>query len=105
MDRYGRPVAPQTAEEELKRFYDIEDESGDEEEEKTLEELERELAADEGNMEDESIPLVKKKSRKAAYDPMRGKGVIDSSDESSSEEEEDVSDEEGKDENQVIISK
>ena len=85
MDRYGRPVAPQTAENELKRFYEIEDES-EEEEEKTLEELERELAEDEGNLEDEKIPIVK--PRGLRYDPMRGQGIIDSSDEEITDEEE-----------------
>ncbi|KAI8139024.1 hypothetical protein BJV82DRAFT_628746 [Fennellomyces sp. T-0311] len=102
VDRYGRRVAPQTAEEELKRFYDIdEDEESGDEEEQTLEELERELAADEGNLEDENIPLIKKKSRRAGYDPMRGKGVIDSSDESTTDEEEGLSDEESEEEVQI----
>ncbi|KAI9253507.1 hypothetical protein BDA99DRAFT_172498 [Phascolomyces articulosus] len=92
VDRYGRPIAPQTAENELKRFYEIEDESDeDEEEEKTLEELERELAEDEGNLEDEKIPTVK--PRKPKYDPMRGQGVIESSDEETTTDEEE-SDEE-----------
>ncbi|KAI9488206.1 hypothetical protein BDB00DRAFT_884930 [Zychaea mexicana] len=86
VDRYGRPIAPQTAENELKRFYEIEDEEeSDEEEEKTLEELERELAEDEGNLEDEKIPIVAK-ARKPRYDPMRGQGVIESSDESTDDE-------------------
>ena len=86
VDRYGRPVAPQTAENALKRFYEIEDESDNEEEEKTLEELERELAEDEENMEDEKIPIVKPRGLK--YDPMRGQGIIDSSDEEVTDEEE-----------------
>ena len=98
VDRYGRPVAAQTAENELKRFYEIEDESEEEEEEKTLEELERELAEDEGNLEDEKIPIVK--PRGLRYDPMRGQGIIDSSDEEITDEEE--SDEE---ESEVEVNK
>lgn len=94
---------------ELKRFYHIEDdEESESEEEKTLEELEKELAEDEENLrdeisenEEEDDNLDAKAVGKQVYDPMRGKGVIGSSDESSTDEEEDEEEEEQEEETKV----
>lgn len=82
MDKYGRKLKQDTAEKQLKRYYKLEHEEEDEsEEDKTLEELEKELAEDEENILDEKLA--------AGYDPMRGRGEISSSesdDESDNEE-------------------
>ncbi|KAI9271302.1 hypothetical protein BY458DRAFT_539879 [Sporodiniella umbellata] len=84
VDKYGRKVKQDTAEKQLKRYYKMEEnDEEDSEEEKTLEELEKELAEDEENLRDELIP-------KTGYDPMRGRGEISSSD--SDEESDDADD-------------
>ncbi|KAF7723565.1 pre-rRNA-processing protein esf1 [Apophysomyces ossiformis] len=91
VDKYGRRLEGNTAEKEMKRFYRIEDEEEEEysdEENKSLEQLEKELAEDEGNLEDEVSDEEESSISKKTYDPMRGKGVISSSEESSSDEEE-----------------
>lgn len=80
-----------TAEKELKRFYQLEDEDDDSEEEKSLEQLEKELAEDEENLLDEESQNEEESDEelevgKAGFDPMRGRGEISSSDEDSDEE-------------------
>jgi hypothetical protein len=114
VDKYGRKLKPQSKENEMKRFYrldededfeagsdDDEDEvSSDEEEYKTVEQLEKELEEDEGNFEDEDEESGDEDEDededefKPRYDPMRGEGVLSSSesedegDEAQEEEEE-----------------
>lgn len=127
MDKYGRRVEANNAEKELKRFYHIEDEDeeeegkDDEDEEQTLSDLEREIMADEGNLQDESseseesedddqkikesIKKPKLKFGQKGYDPMRGKGVIDlSSEEDTSDEESEEEEEETEEEVEVPVS-
>jgi hypothetical protein len=101
VDKYGRRLKQDTAEKDLKRFYQLDSDDEDSGEEKTLEELEKELAEDEGNLEDEESQEESEESEEEAaltkgYDPMRGRGEISSSesDDSSEEEQEDEEDEE-----------
>ncbi|KAI8098706.1 uncharacterized protein BX664DRAFT_254641 [Halteromyces radiatus] len=100
LDKYGRPLQADTAEKELKRFYHIEDEEeSDSEDNKSVTELERELLADEGNLEDEESSEDEDQPKLAfgqkGYDPMRGKGIIDESDTSDEDlEAEETSEEE-----------
>jgi hypothetical protein len=102
VDKYGRRLKQDTAEKDLKRFYQLDSDDEDSGEEKTLEELEKELAEDEGNLEDEESEEESEESEDEAaltkgYDPMRGRGEISSSesdDSSDDEEEEDDEDEE-----------
>ncbi|KAG1148223.1 hypothetical protein G6F37_002975 [Rhizopus arrhizus] len=84
VDKYGRKLKQDTAEKQLKRYYKLEHEEEDEsEEDKTLEELEKELAEDEENILDEKLA--------AGYDPMRGRGEISSSEsDDESDDEEDL---------------
>lgn len=79
VDRYGRRLEQGTAKKELERFYQIDEEDSDSEEEKSLEQLEKELAEDEENLRDEA-------EAKGGYDPMRGRGVISSSDDDTDDE-------------------
>ncbi|KAI7889350.1 uncharacterized protein EV154DRAFT_424050, partial [Mucor mucedo] len=94
VDKYGRRLNQGTAEKELKRFYQLEEEEDEEEsdEDKSLEQLEKELAEDEENLLDEESQNEEEESdeelsAKAGFDPMRGRGEISSSDEDSDEEE------------------
>jgi hypothetical protein len=90
-----------TAEKELKRFYQLEDEeNSDEEEDKSLEQLEKELAEDEENLRDEKSQDEEESDEeddeidaKVGYDPMRGRGEI-SSDEDTDESDAEVDSEE-----------
>jgi len=99
VDKYGRRLNQGTAKKQLERFYQIEDEDDDDEEEdKSLEQLEKELAEDEENLrdeisaEEESDDDEKVHVKGAGYDPMRGRGEISSSDtdDESEDEESDV---------------
>ncbi|KAI8330502.1 hypothetical protein BC941DRAFT_475610 [Chlamydoabsidia padenii] len=105
VDKYGRKLEADSAEKELKRFYHIEedeDDDSDSDDNKSLTELEKELMADEGNLEDEDSSDEEENSPLAfgqkGYDPMRGKGVIDDSDTSDEDIEEEVSESEQEDE-------
>ncbi|KAI8879213.1 hypothetical protein K501DRAFT_325646 [Backusella circina FSU 941] len=114
VDKYGRRLKQDTAEKDLKRFYQLE--SDDEEgEEKTLEELEKELAEDEDNLQLEKSDEEKSEESEDAssedevalrkgYDPMRGRGEISSSesDESDESEEEKEDEEDELDEHDAI---
>lgn len=104
MDRYGRRVEDDTKE-ELRHLYEFEqesdDESSDDDDNLSLAELEKEIAEDEENLADEKIKVGKRGKKEVEYDPMRGKGVIDSSDSedtdaADTEDEESSSDEEAK---------
>ncbi|KAI8352103.1 hypothetical protein BD560DRAFT_450003 [Blakeslea trispora] len=109
VDKYGRRLDQDTAEKELKRFYELdEQEASDDDysdEDKTVEQLEAELAADEENLEDEESEEEEDlETTKKFYDPMRGRGEISSSDEDdtdASEEEEDEEEEEEEEESNV----
>ncbi|ORY94387.1 hypothetical protein BCR43DRAFT_557795 [Syncephalastrum racemosum] len=112
VDKYGRPLEGETNE-DLKRFYDLE-ESGPEEDdnEQSLSDLERELAADQENQRDEiseneedseeeseeddddeeggdSVSRILKKKRAQGLDVMRGEGALSESDTDDETEEED----------------
>ncbi|KAI8377558.1 uncharacterized protein BYT42DRAFT_570712 [Radiomyces spectabilis] len=107
VDRYGRKLDSENAAKELQRFYHLEDndesdqESGSESDDnKSLEELERELAADEGNLEDEESDEEVAVATKR-YDPMRGQGVISSGESSDEEIDEEEEEEESSEEEQV----
>ncbi|CAO3611761.1 unnamed protein product [Cunninghamella blakesleeana] len=116
VDKYGRRVEANNAEKELKRFYHIEEED-DDEEEQTLSDLEREIMADEGNLQDESseseeeedekikdvIKKPKLKFGQKGYDPMRGKGVIGSSSEEDTSSEESEAEEEEESEEEIEV--
>ncbi|KAG2237058.1 hypothetical protein INT48_001826 [Thamnidium elegans] len=87
-----------TAEKELKRFYQLEEEE-DSDQEKSLQQLEKELAEDEENLLDEEsqyeesddeVEEEDKVSSKVGFDPMRGRGEISSSDEDTDESDADV---------------
>ncbi|KAI7904638.1 uncharacterized protein BX663DRAFT_550295 [Cokeromyces recurvatus] len=105
VDRYGRRIQQSTAEKELKRFYRLEeddDEGEDETEEKSLEQLEKEIAEDEENLKDEESTDEEDEhigiglpSRQ--YDRMRGRGDFSSSDEDTDESDSEVEDEEEND--------
>ncbi|KAI9312109.1 hypothetical protein BX666DRAFT_1988849 [Dichotomocladium elegans] len=90
VDRYGRKVE-QDASEQLRRFYEFEEaESDDDDDNKSVTELEKEIEADEANWEDEKIesqPAKRRAGGRGTYDPMRGRGIIDSEDDTSDEEE------------------
>ncbi|ORZ08882.1 hypothetical protein BCR42DRAFT_424202 [Absidia repens] len=105
VDKYGRKLQADTAEKELKRFYHIEDDDEEDDDSdgdnKSLAELEKELMADEGNLEDEESSDEEDQPKVAfgqkGYDPMRGKGVIDESDTSDEEMEDEESEEDEED--------
>ncbi|KAI8066380.1 hypothetical protein BC940DRAFT_320076 [Gongronella butleri] len=110
VDKYGRPLAADSTEKELKRFYDMdEDEEADVDDNGlSLEAMEKAIMEDEGNLADEvsSSDEEDDDMRPLAlgdkgYDPMRGKGLVDSSDEESSDDEE-AEDEEEQDERDKI---
>ncbi|OZJ06150.1 hypothetical protein BZG36_01047 [Bifiguratus adelaidae] len=123
VDKYGRKLQATAHEDELKRYYKLEDEeeeesasSSEEEEEEekeeeeesdedlSLEELEKRLGEDEENLKDEELVTraydtdSESEEEGQAYDPMRGEGVMSSSDESDSEEETKYDDEEEEEE-------
>ncbi|KAI8096040.1 hypothetical protein BDF21DRAFT_448156 [Thamnidium elegans] len=98
VDKYGRRLQQGTAEKELKRFYQLEEEE-DSDQEKSLQQLEKELAEDEENLLDEEsqyeesddeVEEEDKVSSKVGFDPMRGRGEISSSDEDTDESDADV---------------
>ncbi|KAI8066290.1 uncharacterized protein B0P05DRAFT_589876 [Gilbertella persicaria] len=106
VDKYGRRLEQDTAEKELKRFYQLEeDEESDDysDEDKTVEQLEKELAEDKDNLRFEKDSEESEKedleTQKKFYDPMRGRGEISSDDDdddtdaSGSEEEEEEEEE------------
>ncbi|RCH88892.1 pre-rRNA-processing protein esf1 [Rhizopus stolonifer] len=87
VDKYGRRLEQDTAEKELKRFYQLEeDEESDDysDEDKTVEQLEKELAEDKDNLRFEKDSEESEKedleTQKKFYDPMRGRGEISSDD-------------------------
>ncbi|KAI8973770.1 hypothetical protein BDF20DRAFT_915173 [Mycotypha africana] len=104
VDKYGRPLKKQSAKKELERFYQLEDDDENEEESgKTVEELEKDLAADAENLRDETSESededqVEFDTEDKGYDPMRGRGVISDSDsDESSESDAEVEEEEEED--------
>ncbi|KAG2177138.1 hypothetical protein INT43_007795 [Umbelopsis isabellina] len=113
VDKYGRKLKAQSKENEMKRFYrlDDDDEQGsdsdedgddfgsDEDEYKSVEQLEKELAEDEGNLEDEATDSDEDEDdeEEPRYDPMRGEGVSSSSESELDSDEEVESEEEDED--------
>ncbi|CAM0135481.1 pre-rRNA-processing protein esf1 [Umbelopsis sp. WA50703] len=112
VDKYGRKLKAQSKENEMKRFYRLDedeeqgsdsDEDGDdgfsseEDEFKSVEQLEKELAEDEGNLEDEEIDSDEDDEEEPRYDPMRGEGVSSSSESELDSDEEEESEEEDED--------
>ncbi|CAO3678742.1 unnamed protein product [Umbelopsis vinacea] len=114
VDKYGRKLKPQSKENEMKRFYRLDEDedfeagsdddevevSSDEEEYKTVEQLEKELEEDEGNFEDEDEESGDEDEDefKPRYDRMRGEGVSSSSE---SEDEDDEAEEEEEEEEDI----
>ncbi|CAO3622636.1 unnamed protein product [Mucor hiemalis] len=96
VDKYGRRLQQGTAEKELKRFYQLEeDQDSDEDEDKSLEQLEKELAEDEENLRDEESESDEEDiDARQGYDPMRGRGEISSSDEDTDDTDAEVESEE-----------
>ncbi|CEP16586.1 hypothetical protein [Parasitella parasitica] len=91
VDKYGRRLQQGNAKKELERFYQLEESDEDEDDEqqdKSLEQLEKELAEDPDNLADEesSSDEIVQEDANAGYDRMRGRGDFSSSDEDSSEE-------------------
>ncbi|KAI8367397.1 pre-rRNA processing protein Esf1 [Choanephora cucurbitarum] len=107
VDKYGRRLDQDTAEKELKRFYELDEQESDDDysdEDKTVEQLEKELAADEENLRDEESEEESEEedleATKKFYDPMRGRGEISSSDEDDTDAS-DVSEEEDEENEEV----
>lgn len=102
MDRYGRRVQ-EDSKEELRNLYEFEDSDQDSDDDNlSLAELEKEIAEDEENLADEKIKVGKRGQKDVEYDPMRGKGVIDSSD-SEDTDAEDTVDEESSSEEEAKV--
>ncbi|CDS11419.1 hypothetical protein LRAMOSA03682 [Lichtheimia ramosa] len=102
VDRYGRRVQ-EDSKEELRNLYEFEDSDQDSDDDNlSLAELEKEIAEDEENLADEKIKVGKRGQKDVDYDPMRGKGVIDSSD-SEDTDAEDTVDEESSSEEEAKI--
>ncbi|KAI9473738.1 MAG: hypothetical protein EXX96DRAFT_487694 [Benjaminiella poitrasii] len=98
VDRYGRRLKQDTAEKELKRFYRLEESDQESDEDKTLEQIEKEIAEDEENLKDEISADEEEKESfglglPTGYDPMRGRGEISSSDEDTDESDAEVEEE------------
>ncbi|ORX62066.1 hypothetical protein DM01DRAFT_320251 [Hesseltinella vesiculosa] len=90
VDKYGRQLESESTKKEMKRFYDLDEDDVDDQG-MTLEQMEKAIMEDEGNLADESSDEDEEDDRPLTlgdkgYDPMRGQGMVDSSDESSDEE-------------------
>lgn len=99
VDKYGRRLNQGTAKKQLERFYQLDDEE-ESDEEKSLEQLEKELAEDEENLRDEISAEEEEsddddeqvRAKGVGYDPMRGRGEISSSDTDDDSDEDEESD-------------
>ncbi|KAI8580198.1 hypothetical protein K450DRAFT_238631 [Umbelopsis ramanniana AG] len=108
VDKYGRKLQAKSKENEMKRFYRLDDDeeggssddeeqggSSDEEEYKTVEQLEKELEEDEGNLDDEEDSDDEDDHEEFKFvDRMRGEGVSSSESEDEEDEEEEEEEEE-----------
>ncbi|KAI9281208.1 hypothetical protein BC943DRAFT_282559 [Umbelopsis sp. AD052] len=108
VDKYGRKLQAKSKENEMKRFYRLDDDeeggssddeeqagSSDEEEYKTVEQLEKELEEDEGNLDDEEDSEDEEDQEEFKFvDRMRGEGVSSSESEDEDDEEEEEEEEE-----------